>query len=260
MRQEDREKAGGVTTTLTGLRKVLAAAGLESLWQIPGWQPAESIRLLPLGARTAPARGASKFGGDPDLPSGAVWPLIGKRALSFLAQIHLPDLKPFAAASGLPKRGQLWFFADTLDIPRKGGSACRVIYSTAATATLRSASPPVDASSTPLSDIFPVRAMRFQSILSVPERIPESLDPELREALMALINPEGIVHKIFGYPNRIQNPLTGKAGSETLLLQLDSDRRLDMQWGDAGRLFLMSSGRDPGGTEFNNCSVAIQSY
>lgn len=261
MRQADREKAGGLPSSVSALRKILADAGLDSIWRIPGWAPAASIRLLPKAAKQAPLRGASKFGGDPDLPPGTAWPLIGKRALSFLAQIRLPDLKPFEAASGLPKRGRLWYFADTLDIPRKGGPACRVIHSTAATATLRSVPPPLDAAgSVPLCDVFPLRAMRFQSILSVPERVPPGLDPGSAEALMGLINPDRIVHKILGHPNRIQNPLTGKAKPDTLLLQLDSDRRLDMHWGDGGRLFIQSPGWDALHGESHACSATVQSY
>ena len=56
--------------------------------------------------------GQSKFGGTPDLPSGAEWPTSGKSQtpLEFIAQINCADLAEFHVRFPLPTEGILYFF------------------------------------------------------------------------------------------------------------------------------------------------------
>jgi hypothetical protein len=56
--------------------------------------------------------GVSKIGGLPDLPPGVLWPQIEGKAISFLAQIRLSDLRGMPGAETLPDSGLLAFFHD----------------------------------------------------------------------------------------------------------------------------------------------------
>lgn len=56
--------------------------------------------------------GATRFGGEPDLPDDVAWPLVGGRPMTFAAQLDLASLARFRAASELPPDGLLCFFYD----------------------------------------------------------------------------------------------------------------------------------------------------
>ena len=57
------------------------------------------------------ALGGSKFGGQPDLPTGAEWPMCGHGSLGFLGQLDLAELNLMKATQALPKKGLLSCFA-----------------------------------------------------------------------------------------------------------------------------------------------------
>ena len=93
-------------------------------------RPSIELRLSPIEGEQRPTR--SRFGGIPDLPSPDVWPLQGRTALSFIAQIRLDELHDFEAAVVLPRRGLLSFFYDVKgmpwgDFPGAGGMESAVL-------------------------------------------------------------------------------------------------------------------------------------
>lgn len=61
--------------------------------------------------------GASKFGGQPDMPKATAWPTSEAGPLNFLAQINLRDLAEHDPAASLPRSGLLLFFYRMLDGP-----------------------------------------------------------------------------------------------------------------------------------------------
>jgi uncharacterized protein YwqG len=72
------------------------------------------VRLIP--SRVDPKAlpiGASRFGGDPDVPPGFTWPERKGEKLTFLAQIALGEIQ----APGLPTWGWLLVFYDFYDTP-----------------------------------------------------------------------------------------------------------------------------------------------
>jgi hypothetical protein len=71
------------------------------------------------------ALGATRFGGLPDLPEGAVWPAApGGERLRFLAQLDLADVARRGGASALPVEGLLSIFAGDLEgAPETGAVA-----------------------------------------------------------------------------------------------------------------------------------------
>lgn len=54
--------------------------------------------------------GASRIGGQPDLPAELQWPEWGERKLQFVAQINLAELPAVPERELLPQAGWLWFF------------------------------------------------------------------------------------------------------------------------------------------------------
>ncbi len=56
--------------------------------------------------------GTSRFGGEPDLPPGAEWPMLGGEPMAFVAQLRMSDVVPHEAEGALPSTGFLWFFHD----------------------------------------------------------------------------------------------------------------------------------------------------
>lgn len=71
----------------------------------------EKLRANAVMVRTVKGRpGASRIGGDPDLPIGAKWPTGKSGPLSFIAQFDLADVAKHVPA--LPRKGLLSFFVD----------------------------------------------------------------------------------------------------------------------------------------------------
>jgi len=95
---------------------------------------APSIRVTARPSPRGPGSilGRSRFGGLPDVAEGAAWPVVDGVALSFIGQLDLRDLAPFAAADGvLPSEGLLSFFFDGALTGYDRGEApdrARVIY------------------------------------------------------------------------------------------------------------------------------------
>lgn len=100
--------------------ELMEAAGLASAAARikPHYSPALRIKPEPLEKAgwkmptdsKAPALGASRFGGWPDLPAEIPWPLWQERPMSFLAQINLEEAHAVQPSLCLPKRGLLAFF------------------------------------------------------------------------------------------------------------------------------------------------------
>src|SRR5215510_14498915 len=97
----------------TGVQAVFVAAGLSRLLKDIDLLSRASIRLQtnPVHEATL-STGASKLAGVPDLPPGVSWPERKGLPQSFIAQIHLSDVRPYDTHKLLPQDGMLWFFYD----------------------------------------------------------------------------------------------------------------------------------------------------
>lgn len=69
-----------------------------------------AIIASPCVARAIPKLGASRLGGEPDLPSRFPWPRWKGRSQPFVAQIDLAELPQVPGRELLPPRGHLYFF------------------------------------------------------------------------------------------------------------------------------------------------------
>ena len=118
-----------------GVQQALTSAGLSRLVEHIDLLVRPSIRIntksvdeskLPIGA--------SKFGGQPDLPPATPWPSWQDLPQSFVAQIRLEELQPYDSQKLFPTKGILWFFYDSQqdvygDDPANKG-AWQVLYAT----------------------------------------------------------------------------------------------------------------------------------
>jgi uncharacterized protein YwqG len=239
---------------------------------------AETTTLLLTPAKSP---GFSKLGGDPELPEGVEWPIgDGRGVYAFATQIDLGAFRAHGGPEWLPLEGRLYAF---VDVDRYGGDdQVLVIYTTEAVGPGRNAPPKVRG--------FPERRVAFEAYASVPsldwlglENLNVS-DAEL-DVLSGLPDePFGdeIQHRIGGYPNEIQggrlhvecellrrglpegaevtDAILRAARQWRLLLQVDSDSALKMNWGDGGRLYVFIREADARKGDFSKTVTLTQCY
>ena len=204
----------------------------------------------------------SKIGGNPDLPTGFVWPIYGDQPLSFMAQINLADVGELDAEQLLPRAGMLSFFYE-LDSQEWGYDAssegCARVYYFPDPAALISTPLPDD-----LDGDFRVdeQVLTFTGRNSLPgmeevERIfGQWPDWEIMEEARRQADAPGAEeaygldgpHRLLGYPDVIQGDLFaqcasllgGEAGDWILLFQmgtLSTNGGCELMWGDCGKIY-----------------------
>lgn len=231
-------------------------------------RPSVRLHRRPVSIEDAPI-GASRFGGPPDLPPGFVWPIwnVTRRGgflwrkrikklvpLDFLAQIDLTELSrlaPEAIPIECPKDGMLYFFYDIDEQPRgsrpEHALGFRVAYATGFPRLERQSGPPASKSGVPPPSLISVET---EWILPA---VPACLDgdgalgaiyrEEVAPALVGADEAGGLIHRMFGYPQCMQDQddLLEGDPSRLLLMQIDTDRGRagapGWMWGDAGRLY-----------------------
>ncbi|WP_439627896.1 DUF1963 domain-containing protein [Gemmata sp.] len=211
--------------------------------------------------RTAEAKipvGASKFGGGPDLPAGAKWPVYRGAPLSFLAQINLAELAPSPACRELPSSGVLSVFC--YYDPDEGNDAFpkgswKLLHFPDASKLTRNLPPEVSFS--------PCRLV-FTECLTVPDPDSpwnktigfghhEDAEDMYREVI---VGPVG-GHQLLGYPVPIQcDPLDKKTVRH--LLTIDADDKPDWMWGDGGALYFLITEADLKAHRFDRVRLAMQ--
>jgi uncharacterized protein YwqG len=228
----------------------------------------------------------SKLGGDPELPEGLDWPESVKEPRAFLAQIDLAEVRASDGPEWLPAEGRLYAFYDEW----RAGFADEVrIVSSNDPAGPPMPSPPTLAPKWR----FPERRTAFLPFKSIPsldwlgvdtadlDVSEEELD-NLSDAPDAPFGDE-LQHRIGGYPSEIQGSEMRleceylarglKAGREEpppnilrasrtwrLLLQIDSDPALTMNFGDGGRLHVFIRERHARAGDFSKTVSLSQTY
>lgn len=257
-------------------RRVSAAAARIAAGRIRGRMKRmvrETLLLVP--AREA---GFSKLGGNPELPPGMAWP---QGQQSFLAQIDLRTFRQHGGPDWLPSDGRLYAFCDETRYGR--ADLVTVLYST------EPAGPPVAPPAR--APRFPERRVGFLVTPSIPSTdwldvdLP-SLDDQTLDQLAGIHDePFGdeLQHRIGGYPSEIQGgqmqveceilrrgivagkreitPAIRRAAAQwRLLLQIDSDPALKMNWGDGGRLYVFIREQDARAGAFSKTVALSQTY
>lgn len=227
--------------------------------------PALKIQLQPDESVSV---GSSKFGGRPDVPPDFVYPTSADgKPQTFLAQYRLEDLAKFSLAKDLPKTGMLYFFH--VEHPEQEGEEdsfrllswqCEwegwaVIYWDGDDAQLRP-------SEQKTYYTYPEAAIRFQ------ERWSGSLyDLEVDDPIFSRLEKLqakhciGLGHQLLGKP-AAQQPWSfvdeEKVDDLILLLQLDHEPKLQMEWGDGGTLYFLIDPTDLKKRHFSKCQYEYQ--
>jgi uncharacterized protein YwqG len=231
-----------------------------------------SIRLSPSGRPLDKSSGASRLGGEPDLPRQVEWPRFQGSSQSFVAQVDLADTRAVDVDRVLPAHGLLSFFYDSeqrtwgFDPADRGSWA--VIYTSNRDA-LEVRPTPADV---PHESRFDVVALTPSLDTTYPPwELSEVAELGLnRDEVFAYADvlgkcdEEPPIHRLLGHPEPIQGDMQlecqlvshglfcgDESGYEDpraehlskgavdwrLLLQVDSDANAGMMWGDAGRIF-----------------------
>jgi uncharacterized protein YwqG len=255
-------------------RALLEAEGLAPLVEDLTPHTRAAVRLSTRPAEHVPL-GHSRMGGTPDLPAGLAWPRRDGVPLAFVAQLNLQEVAQALPDSPLPGRGFLWFFYDTKSYPggyhpAHAGGAVVLYHDTAA--ALEPGAPLADA---PKGACFTFCTVEFESYRDIPDWEPDGrlasrlTDEENVERYLEIRSylAHGMgdsSHKLLGYADPIQNAmelecqlvtqgidcaspkgyddprakqLAPGAADWRLLLQVDSDEKASMMWGDLGRVY-----------------------
>lgn len=280
-------------------RERLAADGLGRYVEAlePFVRPEIRIRTR---TAVASRLGQSRLGGQPDLPADLPWPRYEEIPLSFLAQVDLAELPDGPAREMLPRDGHLWFFYARSQpwgfrVEHAGGAR---VFHRPTGAVLAATAPPPDLPEDGAFEVVPMsfeNGLSLPDVEHVPARAEEAGPVKIAredwdrydEVRLALAFPDKQpAHKLLGHADSIQGPMERQAallsssidlkagrskdarvreirqqaGRWRLLLQLDSDDRTDMMWGDAGKLYVWIRDDDLAARRFERTWTILQCY
>ncbi|GCE09097.1 YwqG family protein [Dictyobacter aurantiacus] len=275
-------------------QKALKKAGLERLADSVQVlvQPAISLKAAPVKDEAGLKAGISKIGGIPDLPQGQQWPMKKDAPLSFVAQIRLDEVAPYDTNHRLPQQGMLWFFYDAKqetygEDPQDAGG-WSVLYSS----DIQHLQPARVPTSLPQEARFKTSTVGFDAMSTM------SQQPQLEIADLAWNNDDQAKydtvyasftgkpstqphHQMLGYPETLQDDmrlqcqmmtngitdaddpkvaeLSKSANEWQLLLQVDSDERINMNWPGSGMLYYWIKLADLQAQKFDSTWLVAQS-
>ena len=258
------------------------AAAIESRSQL-------SLRLI---AGKRGSQGVGRLGGRPNLPKEVQWPTWQDgQPLSFVAQFDLATL-PRLKGLPLPGSGSLFFFYDAVNQPwgydPKEAGCCKVIYCPSRLSENSPRRPHVDLDEEARFKPIDVTATVETSLPSMNDTLFRDLHAERQEfdAYLKLVDPlRSPVYRIGGHPNEIQGDvrlqaqlvsngiycgnsngyaegrkkgLNAGASDWRLLLQVDSEERTGMYWGESGRIYFLIRHEDLRHRRFDKVWLILQ--
>ncbi len=235
--------------------------------------------------------GKSKFGGVPDLPKNVEWfKEKNGKSLSFIAQLNLSEIKNLESSISLPKKGIIYFFysseQESWGSDYNDKDKIKVYYSNDLN-NLEKKQIPSDFSE---FGIYKSCELTFSNSYSLPSGDNDFVSKELNREekdIYDLITYPQVNHKIFGYSNNIQGAMEQecelvskglhyedyrafdsqkkeeferKEKEWKLLLQIDSDNKTEMMWGDSGRLYFWIKQKDLENLDFDKAWFILQCY
>ncbi len=250
-------------------------------------QPA--VHLLP-----ASTRGFSRIGGRPTVPTGFEWPLWKGKPLGFIGQFDLAALPKSGEFGVLPPTGFLLVFYDaeqgTWGFDPTDRGSWRVFYFETLDGALDRAPPGGLAK----AGVFPELPVQFTSVLTYPSWLDGRVqalklgrgEGDAYYELCAKPFGGNPLHQLLGNcapvqdndmdlqcqlvsngiycgdPTGYQDPrraqLENGRGDWILLLQIDSDDRAGMMWGDAGMLYFWIRREDLARRDFTKVWMVSQ--
>jgi uncharacterized protein YwqG len=273
--------------------KAFEQAGIARLLKDIDVLAKPSIRLYTLPVDEASlAVGTSKVGGLPDLPPDLSWPEFGGLPQSFIAQIRLPEVKPYDTEGALPAKGMLWFFYDAKqetygDDPQNRG-AWQILFQEGDLTNLKRTSAPAKL---PAESRFQACSVRFAAEITL-SQVPQTeianydwSDEELEkyEDLIFQLTPpdqRAFRHRLLGNPDLIQDDmrlqcqlvshgitdeddphaqeLKKGAMDWRLLFQVDTDERIGMRWSSTGMLYYWITSTNLQARHFDTAWLVLQ--
>ncbi len=264
--------------------------GLSHHWK--SFQPEIRKEVhIELSPNTALELGKSKFGGLPDLPTHIAWFREDNgKPLSFVGQLNLSELSGALGSGSLPEKGMLYFFysaeQEAWGFDPKDSDKFKVFYAPDGTELVKKSGPD-DLEN--YHNYLPC-GLTFSEAYSLPnwERAfaTHRFTDFEKEVYMLVEYPE-INHKLFGYSNAVQGEMELECqlvtngincgdpsgysdprahalekGKEDwiLLLQVDSDEKTGMMWGDSGRLYFWIRQQDLEQLHFDKAWCILQCY
>ena len=232
----------------------------------------------------AKAPGFSKVGGLPDLPMGTSWPGGDREPPAFVAQIDIAAFRKHGDFDWLPEAGRLYLFFDD---DKNGAADCGTLIYSVETPAPDTPAP----AKLPKNRRFLERRVGFMRFTSLPswdwlgdDWPNEDVHWEGFDLLKECDFGDEIEHRIGGYPSEIQNSqmaleceylhrgltrdyrepvpdgLRRASWQWRLLLQIDSDPALNMNWWDAGRLYVFVRARDAKRGDFSKTVTITQTH
>jgi len=119
-----------MNTQIDRLRELICRYGFDkSAGELTALlEPSVLIRISRTALDNFPL-GASRFGGNPDLPATMPWPAFRGQPLTLIAQLCLEDFVPYDLKRLLPKTGWLCLFLyPELNLFDQGDPDCQVVY------------------------------------------------------------------------------------------------------------------------------------
>lgn len=279
---------------IAGVRAAFVAAGLSRLLKDIDFLAKDSIRLhTKLAGEYDLSIGASRIGGVPDVPPDFKWPERKGLPQSFIAQFAMEEVHPYDTHGALPSRGILWFFYDAkqetygADPADRGGWS--VLYKEDYSGLQRMTAP----SKLPAESQFKASTISFADEVTLSQSpkidVPnfDWTDDEVQkyETLLSTFpTPEdhgAVHHQLLGYPQTIQDDMRlecqlasngvtdindprakelSKGALEwQLLLQIDSDDSIGMEWGNTGMIYYWLKASDMKKADFDDAWLVLQS-
>lgn len=239
-----------IATERRRLRERIAAVGLDArsaaIEQLAA--PGLGMRTRPPGAHDL-ASGASRLGGDPDLPATAGWPQGSEEPLLFILQVDLAAVARFELNRLLPQQGLLSLFVD------RWGREVHIEYMPPGTMLQRLA-----------ADQHSARRFRPCGLdLFVELHLPPPGSPPISNEEDSWTSDERDaywdhlwlpwhdeqrpgaagtcgIHQMFGYA--VPESASSTERSDVVLFGVDSDDGANLEWGDVHTLWVLLDGAD----------------
>jgi len=212
----------------------------------------EALVKPAIGLRTRAATdedrvvGATRVGGEPDLPSSLAWPVGKEGPLLFVMQVALADVTALDLESLLPSDGQLLLFSDRfVDEPRVLYLPPQALVRRAASESFTECGVDIVAElhlPQDFSDfVGSARDGQPPAQLRLSDVDYDAYCEKLRQPWHARMRPgcsgQDAVHQLLGYTT-CQDSTQQRAGDD-VLFAFDTDDQAGMEWGDAQCVFTL---------------------
>ncbi|MDR7317143.1 YwqG family protein [Brevibacillus nitrificans] len=256
------------------VRALILEQGLQEMAEQILHHLHECIYVEPTASRTHQL-GASRLGGNPDLPAGWSYPVFHDEPLVFIGQLNLEEIQSIGVPNDLPQRGLLYFFYEAVEQSVYGELAdrdgWRVLFYDGDFSALTPVPYPGDDphGTLPANDLHFSKGLSLHmEAISVPDACRDAYYDRFLSAFAKINGSYAWNHQILGHPHNIQGDVfeeidsfrnVESGGPYTLLLQVDTDEtNLNIMWGDVGTIYFVMANDDLRAKRFDQTYFSYQ--